>query len=328
MLKCTIKAILLKVNTFTVKKEHVMMTIRRCFLLFAFESILSGLFVLSSFSLEYAPYLNKQDIKSHEARVHTLSICSLFKNEAPWLKEWIEYHRLVGVDHFYLYNNMSTDQYKKVLAPYVRSGLVTIIDWPDREGEGNWVFTTQGPAFLDCCRRVSHETTWLAMIDVDEFLVPGRDITMKDVVKRYKGYPGLLIYWHVFGTSHVKHLPKNTLLIEALHLTTPLDYPDPPKSIVRPEMVTGFQWPPHRCLYTNNRQPLDLSKTEARINHYVNRTKDFLREKIKKKEHMECKKLSKKEKKELKRRGNDVEDQEKLIQRYVPELRRRMGYGS
>jgi len=48
---------------------------------------------------------------------HFLSICTIFKNEARYLREWIEFHRLVGVDHFYLYENRSEDDFAPVLAP-------------------------------------------------------------------------------------------------------------------------------------------------------------------------------------------------------------------
>lgn len=30
-----------------------------------------------------------------------LAVCAIFRDEAPYLAEWIEFHRLVGVEHFY-----------------------------------------------------------------------------------------------------------------------------------------------------------------------------------------------------------------------------------
>src|SRR5262245_48829439 len=64
------------------------------------------------------------------AYLYDLSFCMIFQNDAPYLKEWIEFHRLVGGQHFYLYNNLSTDNYQEVLAPYIREGIVELIDWP------------------------------------------------------------------------------------------------------------------------------------------------------------------------------------------------------
>lgn len=52
-----------------------------------------------------------------------LSICAIFRNEADYLKEWIEFHRLVGVEHFFLYNNFSEDAYLSILGDYIGQGL-------------------------------------------------------------------------------------------------------------------------------------------------------------------------------------------------------------
>src|SRR4051794_11337491 len=52
---------------------------------------------------------------------YDFTVCAIFQNEAKYLKEWIEYHRLVGAQHFYLYNNRSTDHYMDILQPYIDS---------------------------------------------------------------------------------------------------------------------------------------------------------------------------------------------------------------
>ena len=59
-----------------------------------------------------------------------LSICAIYRDEAPYLREWIEFHRLVGVERFFLYNNGSEDDHLEVLAPYVEDGIVVLHDWP------------------------------------------------------------------------------------------------------------------------------------------------------------------------------------------------------
>lgn len=45
-----------------------------------------------------------------------LAVCVIIKNEARYLAEWIVYHQLVGVDHFYIYDNNSEDDLAGVLA--------------------------------------------------------------------------------------------------------------------------------------------------------------------------------------------------------------------
>ena len=60
--------------------------------------------------------------QNHSTKKHQLSICAIFKNEAKFLKEWIEYHRLVGVDHFYLYDETGAQIVsKKCSAPILKT---------------------------------------------------------------------------------------------------------------------------------------------------------------------------------------------------------------
>ena len=51
---------------------------------------------------------------------YELTACLKFKDAARFLPEWIEFHQLVGFEHFYLYNNNSSDDYRGALAPYCR----------------------------------------------------------------------------------------------------------------------------------------------------------------------------------------------------------------
>lgn len=269
---------------------------------------------------------------------YTLSIATIFKNEARYLKEWIEYHRIVGVEHFYLYNNGSTDSYRTILAPYIREGLVTLIDWPDGPIPAEeqrkvyaWVFRTQVPSCIDACKRGSLETKWLAMIDLDEFMVPVTASSMQEVLHQYENAPGVMLHWHIYGTSRVPFLLPKKLLIEALHMTAAPEHRLNQlfvKSIIKPDLFSGFTMPPHECLFSTGEKAVTLDVKVAKLNHYMNRTMDyFLLEKLPKKEHMDNKKWSKAEVDNLMNVGNDIEDTEGAIFRFVPELRYRMGFG-
>jgi hypothetical protein len=66
---------------------------------------------------------------------HYLSVCAIFRDEGPYLREWIEFHRLQGVEHFYLYDNLSTDDGPEILAPYVETGIVTLRGWGHQPGQ-------------------------------------------------------------------------------------------------------------------------------------------------------------------------------------------------
>ena len=52
--------------------------------------------------------------------------------------------KVLGVEHFYLYNNESTDDFETVIMPFIEKGLVELYDW-DSENPDHLAFG----AFMD-----------------------------------------------------------------------------------------------------------------------------------------------------------------------------------
>lgn len=137
---------------------------------------------------------------------YRIAICCIFKNEAPYLREWLTYHKVVGVEHVYLYNNNSTDDYLEVLKPFIEEKFVTLISWPYDQA--------QIAAYKDCITKHKTDANWLGFIDVDEFVTPNEDDNLFDFLNNYKNYPSVKIYWKVFGTSGFIHRDITSLVTE------------------------------------------------------------------------------------------------------------------
>lgn len=137
---------------------------------------------------------------------YTLTICSIFKNEARFLQEWIEYHLLIGVEHFYLYNNNSEDDYMSILEGYIKKGIVTLTDWADVPG--------QLSAYKHWYSNFRYETQWVSFLDLDEFICPRFNNTITCWLKKHERYPVIIIYWKMFGTSGKMKHDYNKLTIE------------------------------------------------------------------------------------------------------------------
>ena len=112
-----------------------------------------------------------------------LSICLIAKDEARYFREWIEYHKMMGVDKFYIYDNESSDGTREILQPYIDSGLVEYKYWPGQK--------MQIPAYKDCVRRHRRDTEWLAVIDMDEFIVPIKHESIPAFIKELGQSPSL-----------------------------------------------------------------------------------------------------------------------------------------
>ena len=125
-----------------------------------------------------------------------LAVCAIAKNEGPYFKEWIEWHHSQGVEKFYIYDNESTDETKEVLAPYIESGLVDYTYFPGKK--------QQLAAYDDCFERHRFETRWLAVIDLDEFIVPIKDKNIPDFLHRMEKFSAVEINWLIYGSSGAK----------------------------------------------------------------------------------------------------------------------------
>lgn len=137
---------------------------------------------------------------------HHLAICAIVKNEHDYLLEWIAYHRLVGVDHFLIYNNSSDgdDGTTDLLNKLHRIGAVDHVPWPDRP---NWTLPggvhlrPQVPAYYDGVERLRNDAEWLAFIDVDEFILPLQRDDLPSTLEFYQQFGGVGANWRMFGTS-------------------------------------------------------------------------------------------------------------------------------
>ena len=211
-----------------------------------------------------------------------LAVCAIFKDEAAWMKEWIEYHRLLGVDKFYLYNNNSSDNYAEILAPYQKRGIVDLIEWPSPPGEFWGPY--QIKAYNHCLERVKEKTKWLAIIDLDEFIVVTNGKRIPEVLKSYDFFGGVVLFWQIFGTSGLWDIPEGQTLIESLVWKAQVDYgPNRNcKSIVRPERVRKYEvhgayyLSPYSQHYVNGkRRDVPILLDPMHINHYYTRTKNY-----------------------------------------------------
>ncbi len=136
----------------------------------------------------------------------TLSICAIVKNEGPYLLEWLAHHRLVGVEHFVMFDNGSTDGSSELLAKLARAGIVDYVPWPNIPG-----VAAQRPAYIAGLARLAERSRWVAFIDADEFLNPLQGEAVPEILKDYETAAGLLVPWRLFGSSG--HLDQTDELV-------------------------------------------------------------------------------------------------------------------
>jgi hypothetical protein len=161
---------------------------------------------------------------------HELAVCAIFRDEARYLAEWVTFHRIQGVERFYLYDNLSSDDWRAELAPEIAAGVVEVTHWPRQPG--------QMPAYDDCLARHRDDARWIAAIDVDEFLFSPTGAPLPEVLRRFDAHPAVVVNRLFFGTNGHEQ-PADGLVTESYPMRSRDDDPSNVlvKSIVYPRMA-------------------------------------------------------------------------------------------
>jgi len=207
-----------------------------------------------------------------------LSSVIRIKNEARFLPELLAHHRLLGVEHFYLYDNNSTDDVAAVLQPFVEAGLATIIPWP--------TVPASPSCYIDFFNRYAADSEWVAFLDADEFLVEQSEGLLLDFLKSHPTWPALAVNWTYFGSSLHERIP-NGLVMSNFQLAN-AQMSSHVKVIARPDQVVAY-YNSHNFIYRALGVSRDVNGAPAlgsvlawphpgsqpiRINHYVYRSRE------------------------------------------------------
>lgn len=98
--------------------------------------------------------------------------------------EFLELNTLLGINHFFLYNDTASNQVNCILRDYVANGRVTVFPWKlDMVSQKE--IRTEGlfAALNDCLYRTMYHYSHIALIDLDEFIVPRHNETLQEFIQ-------------------------------------------------------------------------------------------------------------------------------------------------
>ena len=212
-----------------------------------------------------------------------IAIVSIFKNEAKYLEEWIEYHRLIGINKFYLYNNESNDNYLSILNKYIKNGIVVLHNLSGT--------SMQLTAYNDAIARYEHINEWMAFIDIDEFIVPVKEDNINVILDEFKYFSGIGINWLFFDHSGYINPDPEKLVVEMYTRTNIPDTNHHIKTIAKPLTILFFA-NPHYAVYKNghcvseNKDIIwgpfskNTSLKKIQLNHYYSKSISEFKKKI------------------------------------------------
>lgn len=221
---------------------------------------------------------------------YQLTLVGIVKNEASYLREWIEYYRLIGVDHFVIYDNGSTDETVKVVSSVnALRGRVELVNYPGK--------IMQVKAYNDAVERFKEQTRYMMFVDIDEFVVTKE--SSDDILRIVRSLTdgkhvgGVALSWLMFGSNGHKVKPKGLVIENYTHRANDM-FMNNIKSIANPRFISMFV-NPHYPIYkyglsnVNERglrvvASLDYHKSTKRVwvNHYFTKSAEECMEKIRK----------------------------------------------
>jgi glycosyltransferase involved in cell wall biosynthesis len=214
-----------------------------------------------------------------------VSAAVIVKNEARYIREWIEFHRIMGVEHFFIYDNGSTDNLRELLEPYIQNKLITYHFCPGTR--------LQFPVYNDAAVRYANNTRWLAFIDADEFIVVhGQKIT--EFLKDFEDCSAVGVNWIMFDSDGKEKMPQSGFVISNyfrslkdidhpcnLHIKTIVD-PRQVKFISNPHYIKlkGGRYVDENGQEIRSAFTQKNSTKQIQINHYYSKSVEEYMEKI------------------------------------------------
>ena len=115
-----------------------------------------------------------------------VALVCIAKDEDEYIKEWIDYHKKLGFDSIFIFENNWRCK--------VKDDIVTAIEFDG--------VVKQIPAYNAFIERFGYDYDWAAFIDVDEFVVLKKHENIKEFLKDYDSVEnGIAINWVLFGNN-------------------------------------------------------------------------------------------------------------------------------
>ncbi|MCX7566200.1 glycosyltransferase family 2 protein [Sulfitobacter sp. F26169L] len=157
-------------------------------------------------------------------------IVGCMKNEAPYIVEWVAYHRAMGIDNFLIYTNGCEDGTSEILDRLQEMGVLQHRN--NDEWKGN---SPQQYALNQSLKEpVIKNAEWIIHIDVDEFMnVRCGNGTVQDFIAAVPDATNVAMTWRMFGHNGITKL-SDDFVIDQFDTCAP-------KFCPKPHTVWGFK---------------------------------------------------------------------------------------
>ncbi|WP_293998667.1 glycosyltransferase family 2 protein [Sphaerotilus sp.] len=133
-----------------------------------------------------------------------IALAAIFRNEHPYVLEWIAHHRALGVERFYIADNISDDGTSELLQALHDLGVIRRIAFASTPGQA-----PQLPAYAELLGTHARDEDWIAVIDADEFTVPtGGARSLAEVLAplaAQEDIGAVVLNWAIHGSAWLRN---------------------------------------------------------------------------------------------------------------------------
>ena len=139
--------------------------------------------------------------------MYKISVLAMFKNETTIIKDWVEHYLNEGIEHFYLIDNGSTDDYYEKIKIYNK--YITLTKDPTRLPKGTQTYLFN-KIYL---QKIKSESEWIIFCDIDEYIYArnGNNQIMDALNKLPRNVEKIWLPWKCFGSNGNKNQPDNII---------------------------------------------------------------------------------------------------------------------
>ena len=132
-----------------------------------------------------------------------IAICAIVKNENLYIREWVEYHKSIGISAIHLYDNNNIEHIEDVIGDYIRNKYVTLHDVRGKEKGlvyDSEFINLQPHCYIEFYNEYSEKFDWICFIDVDEFIIIN-DIQEFLSLSKFDNFDVILASWKTFDDN-------------------------------------------------------------------------------------------------------------------------------
>jgi len=183
-----------------------------------------------------------------------LALAAVAKDFPQVVREWADYHLAIGFQKIYIFDSDNPNPAGMILQDLIDAGKVEYFNMP--RVNPRTVPVMQVRVYNIAIQHLKKKHTWIGFWDIDEFLaiIDPSITSLKDYLKEFEDYGGLVVNWRLMGNSGRREKPKSGV-IESYTKCVPTTFPDNAlvKTIVHAPSVWVPTTDPHHFVYNNGR---------------------------------------------------------------------------